>query len=83
MISKETTILYKNDSTTHVGRINLCREFRLMGTLKGATFELLHVTDNRKRCHHIQLDRELDSLTLIPIETWGQAIVSLISFDFR
>ena len=61
----------------------LCREFKLLGTLGGETFELLHVTDNRKRCHHIKLDRQLDSLTLIPMETWGQETVPLISFDFK
>ncbi len=60
----------------------LCREFRLLGTLGGETVELLHVTDNRKRCHHIQVDRELDSLTLVPMETWGEETVPVISFDF-
>ena len=60
----------------------LCREFRLMGTLRGECFELLHVTENRKRCHRIPLERELDSLTLVPVETWGEETVPVISFDF-
>ena len=60
----------------------LCREFRLLGQLKGETVELMHITDNRKRSYHIPVDKTLDKLTLIPVDSWGNEKISLISFDF-
>ncbi len=60
----------------------LCKTFKLLGTLNGKVIPLLNVEDNRKRCYHLNLDVELDSLTLIPQETWGDDTVTVISFDF-
>ena len=62
----------------------LCRAFKLIGTKDGQAVELLSVSDNRKRAYDLSLDCELDSLTLIPTELWGEGDrVSLVSFDFR
>ena len=62
----------------------LCKEFKLIGELKGQQFELLHVTDNRKRSYHLELEKTFDKLILIPIDTWGDAEeVTVISFDFK
>ena len=61
----------------------LCKEFKLLGELDGQSFELLHVTNNRKRCYHITPNQVFDKLTLIPISTWGGEAVDLISFDFQ
>ena len=60
----------------------LCREFRLVGELNGEPIELLHITEGRKRSYHIPIDKKLDKLTLIPIDSWGNEKISLISFDF-
>ena len=61
----------------------LCRAFRLIGRRDGQEFLLAHVTDNRKRAHHLPVRRELDSLTLIPDEGWGGEHIPVISFDFE
>lgn len=60
----------------------LCKEFLLVGELDGVSSPLLHVTDNRKRCYHLQINRPLDTLHLIPVSSWGCNEISLISFDF-
>lgn len=60
----------------------LCKEFLLIGEYNGNAYELLHVMENRKRCHHVKIDRPLDKITLIPISSWGETNISLISFDF-
>ena len=62
----------------------LCREFKLIGELGGEKTEILHVTDNRKRCYHISTDRTFDSLTLIPLDIWDdeRKEIPIISFDF-
>jgi hypothetical protein len=61
----------------------LCREFRLIGVRNGLETELLSVTDNRKRAYHITANQNFDSLVLIPIRSWGNSEMDLISFDFR
>lgn len=61
----------------------LCKEFKLLGKLNGETFELLHITNNRKRCYHITPNQTFDALTLIPISSWGGDTIDLISFDFE
>jgi hypothetical protein len=61
----------------------LCREFKLLGHKDGQAVELLHITDNRKRCYHIGVNQTFDSLTLLPISTWGNDKASIISFDFE
>ena len=60
----------------------LCKEFKLLGQLNGESIELLHVTNNRKRCYHLAVDRIFDKLILEPIATWGGETADLISFDF-
>ena len=60
----------------------LCREFRLTAELEGQTYELLHVTDNRKRSYHINLNRTFDKLMLTPVSSWGDDKIPIISFDF-
>jgi hypothetical protein len=61
----------------------LCKEFKLLGELNGEAVELLHVTNNRKRCYHITPNQTFDKLTLIPISSWGGETIDLISFDFN
>ena len=60
----------------------LCREFKLIGQKEGVSTELLHVTDNRKRSYHIPVNGEFDTLTLIPLDSWGHKEIPVISFDF-
>ena len=62
----------------------LCREFLLLGERGGKREELLHVTDNRKRCWHLNLNKAFDGLVLIPISGWGESgRIPVISFDFE
>jgi len=62
----------------------LCREFKLIGELDGKQYEILHISDNRKRCYHIEVDKEFDKLTLIPIDSWGdKEKIPVVSFDFE
>lgn len=62
----------------------LCKEFLLLGEIRGVQTELLHVTNNRKRAYHVRIDKKLDKLTLIPMDGWGdEETVSVISFDFQ
>ena len=61
----------------------LCREFRLLGQLKGETVELMHITDNRKRSYHLTPDQVFDKLILEPVSSWGGETIDLISFDFN
>lgn len=62
----------------------LCREYVLLGECDGKREELLHVTDNRKRYLHLDLDRELDKLILKPVASWGEGDkVPIFSFDFE
>ena len=60
----------------------LCREFRLIGELAGEQTLLLHVSDNRRRCYHIPVGQCFDTLVLLPLSSWGEDLVDLISFDF-
>ena len=61
----------------------LCKSFTLLGELDGEKIELLKVCDNRKRSYHIELNRRLDKLILIPLESWGEEKIPVISFDFH
>lgn len=60
----------------------LCREFKLVGKQNGQEILLAHITDNRKRSHHLYIRQKLDGLTLIPMESWGHDTVPILSFDF-
>ena len=61
----------------------LVKEFALYGELNGNRKELLIVTDNRKRCYHLNPKDEFDSLILIPIKGRDEnGEVPIISFDF-
>ena len=60
----------------------LCREFRLVGWSDGEETELLHVKDNHKRNYHVTLEKPLEKLVLIPVSSWGDADIPVISFDF-
>jgi len=61
----------------------LCRDFKVIGELRGEKTELLSVSDNKKRAYHIKTDKKFDKLFLIPESTWGESeTVSVISFDF-
>ena len=60
----------------------LCREFKLIGQKEGVSVDLLHVTDNRKRSYHLPVNGEFDTLTLIPLDSWGHKEIPVISFDF-
>ena len=85
-----------NTERTHTTRANtkldspqlkmpdaLCKEFKVLGEHNGKTVELLHVTNNRKRCYHLAPNQVFDRLILMPISGWGGATVDLISFDFN
>jgi len=79
-----TRACHKLDSPLMHMPKTLCKEFKLIGELKGQQVELLHVTDNRKRSYHLELNRKFDKLILIPLDTWGDTEeVTVISFDFK
>ncbi len=61
----------------------LCRSFVLMGELDGERTELLRVCENRKRSYHVELNRKLDRLVLVPLESWGSEKIPVVSFDFN
>ena len=62
----------------------LCKEFKLIGELKGQQVELLHVTDNRKRAYHVNINQTFDKLILVPQKCWDEnENVRIISFDFN
>lgn len=62
----------------------LCREFKLIGKLDRKEYELLRVYDNRKRAYHIDVNKDFDSLILVPIDSWGDnEKIPVISFDFN
>lgn len=61
----------------------LCREFALWGELDGVRTEILHVTDNRRRCYHVNINQTFDKLILVPVTDWGGTEkIPVISFDF-
>ena len=61
----------------------LVEEFVIYGELNGERKELLAVENNRKRCHHINVGKELDSIILIPKKGRSEdGMVPVISFDF-
>lgn len=63
----------------------LCKEFKLIGELNGEQFEIAHVENNRKRSYHININKKLDKLTLIPIDIWNDDTenIPVVSFDFN
>ena len=64
--------------------LTLCREFKLTGELNGIETELLHISDNRKRAYHLNINQRLDKLTLTVAYNWGNNNkIPLISFDFE
>ena len=79
-----TRACHKLDSPLMHMPKTLCKEFKLIGELKEQQVELLHITDNRKRSYHLELNRKFDKLILIPLDTWGDTEeVTVISFDFK
>lgn len=64
--------------------LTLCKDFVLYGEKAGEKFELLSVKNNRKRSYHIKVDKELDAITLVPENNWGnEKGATVISFDFN
>lgn len=63
----------------------LCKAFDLYGEADGVRTRLLSVSDNRKRCYHIETDSVFDKLILIPALSWDDECntVPVISFDFN
>lgn len=62
----------------------LCKEFKLIGELDGEKYEFLHILNNRQRSYHLNINRKLDKLILIPIDSWGdEKRIPIISFDFN
>jgi hypothetical protein len=61
----------------------LCKDFALIGSVGGKTDEILSVKNNRKRCYHIPVNKEYDTLTLTLNDSWGDEKIPLISFDFN
>ena len=62
----------------------LCRDFTLFGESAGERFVLLDVKNNRKRAHHVLVNKPLDKLILVPHSSWGDGDeVPVVSFDFR
>lgn len=90
------TLLGSQCERTHTTRANikldspdiympktLCKEFKLVGSIDGNEEVLLHVTENTKRAHNIDINKVFDSLKLVPISDWGNNIeIAVISFDF-
>ncbi len=71
-----------NSPQTHMPK-TLCKAFKLIGELGGETTELLCVNNNRKRAYHVPIEQDLDRLTLVLCESWGeQESIPVISFDF-
>lgn len=62
----------------------LCKDFVLYGEKDGERIELLSVNNNRKRSYHIKVEKELDTITLVPENNWGnEKGATVISFDFN
>ena len=62
----------------------LCRSFTLFGESDGKREQILRIYDNRKRCHHVSVNKKFDKLILIPESSWGEdKNIDVISFDFR
>ena len=62
----------------------LCKEFKLIGELNGEKYELIHISNNRKRSYHLNINQIFDKLILIPIDSWGDnKKIPVISFDFN
>ena len=62
----------------------LCREFMLYGELNGEKTEILHISDNRKRSYHIDINKTFDKLVLVPVSKWDEeGNIAVVSFDFE
>ncbi|MBQ6827880.1 MAG: hypothetical protein IJO46_07685 [Thermoguttaceae bacterium] len=62
----------------------LCKEFKLLGELNGKRYELLNISNNRKRSYHLNLNQSFDKLILIPVSNWGDSDhTPIVSFDFN
>ncbi len=73
----------RNSPQMHMPK-TLCREFTLIGALDGVCTEILHVTDNRRRAYHINIEETFDTLLLLPTSSWGDTEkITVISFDFN
>ena len=79
---QSTRANYRLDQPVQNMPTTLCREFRIVAELNGVETQLLSVTDNHKRAYHIPVNQEFDKLTLIPISSWGDGEIPVISFDF-
>lgn len=72
------------DAPMHRLPDTLVKDFVIYGELLGVRKELLSVENNRKRCYHISVDEELDSLILVPKKGRKEdGTVPVISFDFN
>lgn len=75
---------YRLDSPQMCMPKTLCKEFKLIGEQNGQSFELLNVSNNRKRSYHLNLNQSFDKLILIPISNWGDSdLIPIVSFDFN
>ncbi len=62
----------------------LCKEFVLYGEKEGVRVEMLRIEKNRKRAYHINVDKAVDKLILVPVDVWGEGKkIPVISFDFE
>lgn len=61
----------------------LCKAFAVTGYLDGKEIFSLQMDENRKRSHHIKLGQTFDTLVLTLKESWGDAQIPVISFDFK
>lgn len=60
----------------------LLKGYRLEGTTPDGQTAVLYETDcNHQRRNFVEIDRELTSVTLIPLSTWGAADCHIFSFD--
>ncbi len=74
---------YRLDSPRMSMPQTLCKSFKLYGELDGERFELLNITDNRKRSYHVDINKNLDKLVLVPVSGWGDLEkIPVVSFDF-
>ncbi|MBQ8880430.1 MAG: FAD-dependent oxidoreductase [Clostridia bacterium] len=71
------------DAPLHHLPTTLVKDFAVYGELEGKRKELLSVENNRKRCHHINVGEEFDSLILVPKKGRSDdRSIPVISFDF-
>lgn len=62
----------------------LCKDFVLKIVTDNEEETLLDISDNRKRAYHVQVNKTVSDISLLPKSNWGGTEkTKVISFDFR